>query len=126
MGMEPLLSTRIELKDGVAWMPLRGELDLSTAPALADCLADLEHDDVAEIVIDLQGLTFLGVAGLRAFEEARERAEMNGHRLVIVGASPFARRLFQLTGSRLLLEDRGSPNLVIGRSGDLAYADDRP
>lgn len=97
-------------------MPLRGELDIATAPALTEYLTDLEHYGVAEIVVDLQGLTFLGVAGLRAFEEAQRRAEMNGHRLVIVGANPFARRLFELTATRLLLDDRRRA-VVFGRFG---------
>ena len=43
---------------------------------------------------------------MQAFMAARGRANDNGHRLILVGASPGARRLFELTDTEFLLDDR--------------------
>ncbi|MGE5459160.1 MAG: STAS domain-containing protein [Solirubrobacterales bacterium] len=106
MDPEPLLTTRIEKSNGVARLLLHGELDMWTAPLLTEPLTALERDGVDEVVLELRDLTFMDVAGLHAFVDARQRAEMNGHRLLVAGARPFARRLFQLTGTEYLLAAR--------------------
>lgn len=103
MDPEALLTARIEKSNGVARLLLHGELDIWTAPLLTEPLTALEQDGVDEIMLELRDLTFMDVAGLHAFVDAQYRAEMNGHRLLIVGAPPFARRLFQLTGTEHLL-----------------------
>jgi anti-anti-sigma regulatory factor len=42
---------------------------------------------------------------LRPFLTARDRAEANGRRLVLTGAGPPVRRVFEITGSESLLVD---------------------
>lgn len=103
MDPEALLTARIEKSNGVARLLLHGELDMWTAPLLAEPLTVLERDGADEVTLELQDLTFMDIAGLHAFMDAQHRAEMNGYRLHIVGAPPFARRLFQLTGTEYLL-----------------------
>lgn len=107
MDPEALLTTQIDKSNGVARVLLKGELDIWTAPLLTEPLTALERDGVDEVVLDLRDLTFLDVTGLHAFVDARRRADMNGHRLLIVGALPFACRLFHLTGTQDLLSASG-------------------
>ena len=85
---------------------MSGELDLATAPILTDNLAPFEGNGVSTIVLDLQDLTFIDSSGLLAFLEARRRAMSNGHRLILSGPSPAARRLIEVTGTQVLLEQQ--------------------
>lgn len=106
MNPQPLLGTRVDERDGVAVMALSGELDLATAPILRENLARLEESGPVTIKVDLREVTFIDSSGLKEFLEARSRAKDNGHRLLLSGASPAAQRLFELTGTRFLLDER--------------------
>lgn len=106
MRPQPLFGTRVEGDDGVAVMALTGELDMATAPILRENLAQIEASGAVTIVLDLREVTFVDSTGLHEFVEARSRAQDNGHRLLIGGASPAAERLFELTGTRFLLDEQ--------------------
>ena len=101
---ETPFSSRTESRNGVARISLSGELDLATAPLLDDQIALAEVPGITGIMLDLRNLTFIDGSGLRSFLSARDRANANGHRLVLVGANAPAHRLFQLTGTQFLLD----------------------
>lgn len=109
MKSHPLLGTRVEGRDGVAVIALSGELDMATAPILRENLARVEDSGAGTIALDLREVTFIDSSGLEEFLEARGRAQDNGHRLLVSGASPAAQRLFELTGTRFLLHEQGVP-----------------
>ena len=88
MGFAPQFSSRIETRNGVASIALSGELDVTTAPILEEHLEQFEGAGVSAILIDLRELTFLDRSAMQAFLAARGRANENGHRLILVGASP--------------------------------------
>ena len=106
MGLQPPFGARSKEMDGVVTIALSGELDMATVPILSDHLAPFQGNGVSTIILDLQNLTFIDSTGLHAFLEARRRAMSNGHRLLLSGASPAARRLFELTGTQSLLDER--------------------
>ena len=110
MGFQPPFGARSQEKDGVVTIALSGELDMATAPILTDNLAPFEGNGVSTIVLDLQDLTFIDSSGLLAFLEARRRAMSNGHRLLLSGPSPVARRLIEVTGTQSLLDEQGVPD----------------
>src|SRR5437588_4940145 len=66
---------------------LLGELDLATAPLLADRLRELEADRPPTLVLDLRGLVFMDSSGLRELFAAQRRAREEGRRLVLVKGS---------------------------------------
>jgi len=105
MGSETPFCIRVQSRNGVVWMALGGELDLATAPALNDHLAVTEQDSVRTIMLDLRDVTFVDSSGLLVFLQAGQRAGVNGHRLVIVGATPTTRQVFEITGTTFLLDD---------------------
>jgi anti-sigma B factor antagonist len=105
VGSTPQLSAPVELRNAVARVALSGELDMASVSTLEDQLAHVEGDGVTVIMLDLRGLTFIDSTGLRAFLQARKRAEANGHRLILIGASEHARKLFSLTGTEFLLDE---------------------
>jgi anti-anti-sigma factor len=91
--------------NGVATVAVSGELDLATVPILNDQLARSEQDAIRAIMLDLREVTFVDSSGLRAFLQARARAAANGHQLLIRGATPNTRQVFELTGTEFLLDD---------------------
>ena len=108
MGSQPPFGTRVEEHDGVAIMTLSGELDMATVPILVEDLTHVEEDGAETIMLDLREVTFIDSSGLLAFLTARRRAMSNGHRLLITGPSPAARRLLELTATQFLLGERAS------------------
>ena len=83
-----------------------GEPDMASVPTLREHLMQVEGAGPGVILADLRDLNFIDSSGLGALLEANKRSELNGHRFFTVGASPAARRLFQITGSEHLLDDR--------------------
>ena len=114
MATSQTLTTRIDARNGVTSIALTGELDMATAPILNDQLTAVEQGGSRTIVLDLRDLRFIDSSGLHAFVGAYRRAETNGHRLLLVGANPSARRLCEMTGTEFLLEATGTAD-VLGR-----------
>lgn len=106
MGSAPAFTSKVEWRDSVALVALSGDLDLATAPLLGGCLGPVEADGPASIMVDLRDLMFIDSTGLGVLLRARGRAEMNGHRLLVIGASPAAKRLFELTGTQFLIDQQ--------------------
>jgi anti-sigma B factor antagonist len=74
-----------------------GEVDVVTAPHLADCLtAQLTAAKI--VVVDLDGVRFLGSAGLSVLFEASEFATRQGRDLRLVSHSRAAKLAFTVTG----------------------------
>lgn len=105
MGSEPQFSATINSRNGVASIALCGELDIATVSELEGHLAPFESDGVSAIMLDMRELTFIDSVALSSIVRARQRAESNGQRLILVGARPTARRLFELTSTEYLLDD---------------------
>jgi anti-sigma B factor antagonist len=79
-------------------LALQGELDLASAPELAQELRELEATDVRRILIDLRELRFMDATGISLMIRAQQSAEANGHRLALRRGAGQVQRLFQLTG----------------------------
>ena len=112
MGPEQHFSAQINSRNGVANIALRGELDMATVPDLEGHLAPFESDGVSAIMLDLRGLTFIDTTALHSLVRARERAKTNGYQLILIGTRPSARRLFELTCTEFLLDDRDSVGVL--------------
>lgn len=101
-----LVSSSIEIRvDGRgenAYLELHGQLDHITAPQFALALADLERSGIAGYVVDLSGLTFLDVAGVRAILDAVRRATRSGREISLRRPTPDVRRLLSLAAPELV------------------------
>ncbi|HUF58314.1 MAG TPA: STAS domain-containing protein [Actinomycetota bacterium] len=120
MRTDQALTTRIDARNGVTSIALSGELDMATVPILNDQLTALERDGTGAIMLDLRELSFIDSSGLHAFIEAHKRSLLNGHRFLLVGASPIARRLCEMTRTEFLLDAQGTPQLLDRFTGDAA------
>jgi anti-sigma B factor antagonist len=75
---------------------LAGELDLASTAALAVVEQAVRRNPGAEVVVDLDQVSFLDSTALHAFADARAQATSTGGALTLVGASDFAYRLLQI------------------------------
>ena len=83
-----------------ALVALHGELDLVTVSKVAEVLDGLElrADALRHVVLDLRGLTFLDVLGLKELIRQNEFARSNRHNLAVVRGTDAIQRVLKLTG----------------------------
>jgi anti-sigma B factor antagonist len=112
MGSAQQFTAQVNSRNGVASIALRGELDLATVSDFEGYLAPVENDGVSAIMLDLRELTFVDSVALQSLIRARERAKTNGKRLILVGARPSARRLFEVTCTEYLLDDQDAVGVL--------------
>jgi len=79
------------------FLDLRGELDLcSVSEVPRDEFSS--RRDLTTVLVDLGGLTFCDLTGLRALLTFRRIHEAQGRSVVVVRANPFLSRLMRLCG----------------------------
>jgi anti-sigma B factor antagonist len=76
-----------------------GELDLVTAPGLADVLRHAADGTVAEVRVVLSEVTFMDSTGLDALLCGWQAALAAGVRFQVTDASPAVRRVLTVTGT---------------------------
>ena len=87
------------LRDGgvdAAWVRVTGELDLATAPILAQALSRAE-ERAQRVVLDLRELTFMDSSGVHVILEASLRANAAGRATVLVRGPAGVDRVLALT-----------------------------
>lgn len=99
------LRLSVSTEEAVATVRVEGEVDAATASHLDECLRCAESNSAA-LEIDLAGVTFMDSAGLSVLVAAHRRTRAAGTRLVLVGATPSVRRLFNIVGLDTVLEIR--------------------
>ncbi|GAA5169716.1 MULTISPECIES: STAS domain-containing protein [Amycolatopsis] len=82
---------------GQVVLEVAGEVDMTTAPQLADALAVQLARDVRVVVVELARVSFLGSSGLAVLVNAY-RSLADGKALRIVAPTRAAYRAFALTG----------------------------
>ena len=126
MGSEHRLSVHIDSRNGVAHVSLDGEIDMSTAPVLESHLAPVEADGVGTIKLDLRHLAFTDSTGIHAFLAARNRVTVSGRQLILAGATPAVRRVFELTGAQDLLTDGDAADVLAASPEAMAPMEGQP
>src|SRR5690606_3091768 len=81
-----------------------GQIDLATAPALADALRQARSGDASEVVVDLTRVDFMDSAGVRVLIDAARETDRGGGRLYLSGAHGWVARVLEITGVGDFLE----------------------
>lgn len=91
--------------NGVVVLSVGGELDLSTAPQLANHLHNhLEANPRGtEFVVDLSEVSFLGAKGIAALIDAAHDAHLRGCGFAIIGCRPIFVRILEIVDAREML-----------------------
>jgi anti-sigma B factor antagonist len=92
----PLSVSQVTL-NGEQRLAVTGELDMASTEMLLEGVRRLEESGVDVVAIDLSGVTFMDVAGLRVLLEAARRARRHDTRFVIYNPRRIAARVFGLT-----------------------------
>ena len=93
----PQFEVSVEHSGTTAIVRLAGELDIATAPALAEALHALEAP-CDRIILDVATLEFIDSTGLRLAVIEHGRATMDGFEFVIAGATGPVLKVLRLTG----------------------------
>jgi anti-sigma B factor antagonist len=75
-----------------------GEIDSFTAPVLRSALLICLRPPCTHVIVDLDGLTFLGCAGLTVLAQAHHLAQADGIDLTVRGGHRAVLRPLQVTG----------------------------
>ena len=97
---------------GVTRLTPSGELDIATAPHLADALSEAARGSAA-VILDLSELTFMDSTGLHAIVSAHTRLHETACRLVLVPGCHQIQRIFEITGTEHVLEFASAPDAVL-------------
>ena len=96
----PLLTVRIRFTPNLPVIRLSGELDLASLHLLADALDAIAAASCAGnlVMLDLSGVTFCDVAGLRAIEMCDAALEAADKQLLLYDTPPQITKLIAITG----------------------------
>jgi anti-sigma B factor antagonist len=89
-------SVNVSQEDGSLVLFLSGELDIATAPMLAQSLNELVEPHTWSLMLDLGRLSFVDAVGLRALSDARQVAVSAGLVFRLRSVSEFALRVIRL------------------------------
>lgn len=79
-------------------LALSGELDVVSAPELAQLLSEVLAQPHARVMLDLNGLRFVDSAGVSVLIKAKQRAGAGGRTLVLRRPTEQLERVFALVG----------------------------
>lgn len=94
-GTQQLLVRRIPYRPDLLVVTVAGEVDLRTAPALAQAF---QAETTSVTVVDLTRVTFLSAAGLGVLVEQAERAHTEQRHLGLVAHDSVAIRVLRTSG----------------------------
>jgi len=97
------LSFTIDRRDHEARLAVVGPLDLATQESMSQAAAAVLHPPVRAVLLDLDGVSFFGAAGVTTLVNINRAAANAGIRLVLTGISPTIRRVLELTGTTDLI-----------------------
>jgi anti-sigma B factor antagonist len=95
-------------------LSVTGEVDSTSAPQLRDAIDGLLDDDVRELVLDLDRVTFLDSAGLAVLAGTHRRTGTAGVRFRVLASTRAVIRPLQITG---LWELLGAEQILPGAGG---------
>jgi anti-anti-sigma factor len=82
---------------------VKGEVDFTTSPRLADALEEAMTGGNGRVDVDLGGVSFCDCSCVNVLLAARERARQKGVVFVCVALSPCSARVLELTQAGPLL-----------------------
>lgn len=87
-------------RNGAAYVTVAGEVDLATSRFLADQLTALIEGElpIARVEIDLFGVTFIDISGIRVLEQAARATNKRGRDLRLARPSRAVTRMVDILG----------------------------
>ncbi len=108
---------RIQLEEpagGTALLKVSGEIDMLTSPILRQGIAEQLGAERARLLVDLDGVDFLGTSGLAALVEARSAAEEQQVDLWLICTNRQVLRPLEIAGLTSLFQIAAATAEVLG------------
>jgi anti-sigma B factor antagonist len=93
----PVFAVEIEPARETVRLRPQGELDQATGPELREQVSELLEVGFEQLVIDLRGLSFIDVSGVRLLLGLAQQARCEGWRLSLTQGDDQVGRIFALT-----------------------------
>ena len=96
------MSVTQEFSIGKAHIPgrvvvtVRGDLDAASAPRLKQALQDLRREHAHDVIVDVEGLTFIDSSGVYVLIQALKRMSTEGRQLTLRGADSRAHKVLDV------------------------------
>jgi anti-anti-sigma factor len=97
IGPAPLTLQVVDVGDHLI-VRLVGELDLTSAPALDECLQQLTDSGSVRLLLDVSGLAFCDSSGISRFISAAQRCDNSGGWLRLAAPQPQLLRVLAIAG----------------------------
>lgn len=111
--MTDLVTSQHAVNDGVLRLAIAGEVDLANSDLLTEAISSLiTAGHVAELIIDLDQVTFLDSSGIHALVRGRKLAEAFGIAYLITNPRKTVRQVLDITGVLRLLTEQPQPSLL--------------
>ncbi|MDR2478234.1 MAG: anti-sigma factor antagonist [Treponema sp.] len=85
------------LNQSTVVMSLTGRLDTASAPQLERKIKQW-GDDIAELILDFQGLEYISSMGLRVLLQTQKNMNLQGRKFIIKNMNDSIREVFEMTG----------------------------
>jgi anti-sigma B factor antagonist len=95
MSNDDLISTSVMYHHGIAVLAISGEIDLASAGAVENAIAEVLAEDPPSLIIDLLGVRFLASVGVGILVKARDTF-VDSQRFSVVAQGPMTHRIIQL------------------------------
>lgn len=96
------LTVKSEIRKGAAVVTVSGRVDSVTAGALDEQLARIAKEN-SKLVLDMQGVTYLSSAGVRAIVRTLQSAQKAGGEVFLANVSDSVERVLETVGMLHLL-----------------------
>ncbi|MEA2131566.1 MAG: anti-sigma factor antagonist [Solirubrobacteraceae bacterium] len=103
MSIPAPFALKVVQRDRKTHIAPSGELDIASAPAFEQAIADATAEPGAELVLDLRELTFMDSTGLRTLAQANVKAVQAGTALSIWRGPRQIERVLEISGLADLL-----------------------
>jgi anti-sigma B factor antagonist len=102
----------LNITEGVAFLHVRGEVDVANADQLRTLGQDAISDVVGTIRVDLSEVSFIDSTGIGALVAVRNAAEKAGRTLVLERPGPRVQKVLDITGlTAVFVIDLSAPDL---------------
>ena len=95
--MTPNDLVRIEDKEGIKVIHLKGHLDLETAPRMKPPLMEEAERPHCKIVLDMEFMYYISSFGLSLLLQLNDRVKASKGSLALAALNPFAKQVFDTT-----------------------------
>ena len=96
--MQRAFTVQLQPRSDVALIAVSGELDIASAPELAQTLEQIRPEQTKLVIVDLRELEFMDSTGLSIIVRAHQRLAEEGCELTLIKGKPQVQRLLDLTG----------------------------